>query len=586
MIGSRGVTRFRTKVFAGAVAAAAASLLVAGLLLSWQMRRQQRPELERRLVEEARLIAELLSATAVDAGRLDAEADRLARYSGSRITFVSADGRVVGDSTLTVEELGRLDDHRTRPEIAAARETGLGVDERYSTAAGADMLYVAVTASHPVVRYVRLALPAAAFQPELAAIGTMTLAAFGAAIVVALAVAWWLSASIGRRVQAIAAVAARYSAGDLTRPLTDYGRDELGIVARALDASVQEVGRRLGELARDRAQMEAILTGMVEGVLVVDAQGRLQLMNRAAREMLRVDEAAVGRPYLEVIRHPDVATPLSAALSGSAADGRELALPQAPGRTFVARAAPVAAAGGGAILVLHDITDLKRADRVRRDFVANVSHELRTPLTAVRAAVEALADPECGPTERDRFLEIINRHVARMARLVADLLRLARLDARQETLELSRCDIGAIFEAVVADLAPVIDAKGHCVRIDVAAGAEEAVADAAKLHDIVRNLVENAAHYTPDGGMLRLEAARRDGSLVLSVVDSGPGIPPEDLTRVFERFYRVDRSRSHPGGTGLGLAIVKHLVELHGGAVSAANAPSGGAIFSVTLPQG
>jgi two-component system phosphate regulon sensor histidine kinase PhoR len=586
MIGSRGATRFRTKVFAGSVAAAAASLLVAGLLLSWQVRRHQRPELERRLVEEAHLIAELLSAAAVDAGRLDAEADRLARYSGSRVTFVAADGRIVGDSARTIEQLARLDDDSPGPEIAAAREKGIGTSERYSAATGTDLLYVAVTTAHPVVRYVRLARPSAAFQPELAAIGTMAVAAFGAAIVVALAIAWWLSASIGRRVQAIAAVAARYSSGDLTRPPTDYGSDELGIVARALDASVQEVGRRLSELARDRAQMEAILTGMVEGVLAVDAQGRLQLMNRAAREMLRVEEAAVGRPYLEVIRHPDVASPLSAALAGRAADGRELALPQAPGRTFVARAAPVAAASGGAILVLHDITDLKRADRVRRDFVANVSHELRTPLTAVRAAVEALADPECGPTERDRFLEIIHRHVARMARLVADLLRLARLDARQETLELSRCDIGAIFDAVLADLAPVIEAKGHRVRIEVAPDAGEAVADAAKLHDILRNLVENAAHYTPDGGMLRLEAARRNGSLILSVVDSGPGIPPEDLTRVFERFYRVDKSRSRPGGTGLGLAIVKHLVELHGGAVSAANAPAGGAIFTVMLPQG
>ena len=347
----------------------------------------------------------------------------------------------------------------------------------------------------------------------------------------------------------------------------------------------QRLGGQLEDLSRDRARMEAILSGMVEGVLVVDRGGRLQLANRAAQAMLQVDAGAVGRPYVEVIRHPDISAQLAATLRGEEVDTRELALARDPSRMFISRAAPVAAgAEGGAVLVLHDITDLRRADQIRRDFVANVSHELRTPLTAVRGYVEALADDPPDDETRQRFLEIITRHTTRMERLVKDLLRLAQLDARQEVPDITVCDMRQIFDAVVADLAPAIEARRDRVTIDVAPDARDIRGDAAKLHDVVRNLVENAVNYSADEADVRLEARRTDGVVTLSVSDSGPGIPPDDLTRVFERFYRVDKSRSRPGGTGLGLAIVRHLVELHGGLVRAENRPEGGARFTVTLP--
>ena len=361
--------------------------------------------------------------------------------------------------------------------------------------------------------------------------------------------------------------------------------DELGGAGKALDASVQRLGRQLEDLSRDRARMEAILSGMVEGVLVVDRGGRLQLANRAAQAMLQVDAGAVGRPYMEVIRHPDISAQLTATLRGEQVDTHELALARDPSRMFISRAAPVAAGGeGGAVLVLHDITDLRRADQIRRDFVANVSHELRTPLTAVRGYVEALADGPPDEETRQRFLEIITRHTTRMERLVKDLLRLAQLDSRQEVPDISACDMRQIFNAVVADLAPAIEARRHRITIDVAPEACEIRGDAAKLHDVVRNLVENAVNYSADEADVRLEARRADGAVTIAVSDSGPGIPPGDLTRVFERFYRVDKSRSRPGGTGLGLAIVRHLVELHGGGVHAENRQGGGARFTVTLP--
>jgi len=574
---------FRAHVFIASLVAAAVSLLIVVFLLSFQIRERQRAAITQRLTDEAHLIADLLSDTAaMDTASLDREADRLGQHSASRVTFVAADGTVVGDSTQTLAQLATLENHASRPEVLLARDHGLGVSRRHSATIGTDMLYVAVRASHPVVSYVRVALPLTEIDAQLADVRSLALVALATAVPVALLLAWLLSAPLARRVQEIAAVARRYSTGDLSRPVHDYGRDELGTVARVLDDSVQELGRRLHELSRDRARTDAILTGMVEGVLVVDAEGRLRLVNQAAQQMLHVDVSAIGRPYLDVIRHPHIVAQLAAALRGRDEQAGELTLAREPDRTFVSRAAPVAAVGGGgAVLVLHDVTTLRQADQMRRDFVANVSHELRTPLTAIRGYVEAVLDD---PATTEPFLRVVLRHTSGMERLLSDLLRLARLDAHQEPLEYLPVDVRELFTHVIADLQTPIDAKRLRIAIDVADTPCRVLGDTAKLHDALRNLVENAINYSPDGSEIRLAATRRDGACTITVGDAGPGIPAEHLSRIFERFYRVDPSRTRPGGTGLGLAIVKHLVELHGGTVAAANGADGGALFTVTLP--
>ena len=579
-------TRFRTKVFVASLAVSAAALAIATFIIARQLQSEEHAAIERRLTDQARLIAELFDhlPDPISHGQIDDETDRLAEFISARVTVVGPDGTVLGDSTLDGEELAGIENHRDRPEIAGARDHGVGRAQRYSTTLGRDMLYVAVSARDPL-GVVRVALPLTDVTEQMRRVGRGTLLAFGLAAPVAVGLAWLTSLLVSRRVDAIAAAARRYGEGDISGPTHDYGTDELGAVARVLDASVRQLGERLHELSRDRARMEAILTGMVEGVLVVDRQGRLQLVNRAAQQMLRVEASAVGRPYVEVVRHPDIAAQLAAALEGQSLDSGEIALSRDPGRTFMARAAPVAAGGGGgAVLVLHDITDLRRADQIRRDFVANVSHELRTPLTAIRGYVEALLDDPSDPADGRRFLEIIARQSSRMERLVKDLLRLARLDARQETLDRGPCDLGQLFRGVVADLAPAIEGKRQRVTIDVPQDAGIVSVDPAKMHDIVRNLVENAVNYSPEDASVRLEASRADGLVQITVSDSGPGIPSEDLGRVFERFYRVDKARARPGGTGLGLAIVRHLVELHGGTVTAHNRPEGGAVFTVKMP--
>jgi len=589
-------TRFQHKFFLAAMATAVIALAVAGVLVATTMRRQLDERIESTLTAQTRLAADLLGrgTATMTVKELDDEADRIGELIGARVTFIDNQGRVVGDSSEPLEAIPSMENHAQRPEVIEARERGLGRARRYSATLKFDMLYVAAPVAHPSLAFVRLALPLTDVRHQLQAILTATLTALALALAGGAGLAWLLSRRIGLRVRQVADVADRYRRGDLTPPLLGYGDDEIGTVARALDESVQEVGRRLNEQARDRSRMEAILTGMVEGVIVVDAQGRLQLVNEAARQMLHLDAPAVGRPYLETIRLPAIGELVAATLHGRVPEPVQFSPPRDDSRTIIARAAPASAEAGsragsptltGSVLVLHDITDLRRADQIRRDFVANVSHELRTPLTAIRGYIEALSDGDTTGDEQRRFLEIIGRHTQRMERLVKDLLRLARLDAGQETLDQISCDTRSLIEAVVSDLSSEIEARRQRVELTVSTGAESVRVDPAKLHDALRNLVANAITYAPERTVIAIDATRLGPRVEIAVSDSGPGIPDEDRKRVFERFYRVEKSRARdPGGTGLGLAIVKHLVELHGGSARAENRPEGGARFVVELP--
>jgi two-component system, OmpR family, phosphate regulon sensor histidine kinase PhoR len=581
-------TSFQTRLFFAALSAVLIALAVAGALFATTMRRQANARIESTLIADVRLAAELIarSKPVEDLAVLDEEADRIGQFIGARVTFIAADGRVLGDSSEPLDALAGMENHAERPEVIQARERGIGRAQRYSDTLKIDMLYVAVPVSHPPLAFVRMALPLADVRQQLRPILTSTLTALGFGLVGAGIIAWMVSTRVGRRVRLIAQVAERYQRGDLTPPLLGFGDDEVGTVARALDDSVHEVGRKLAEQARDRARMEALLAGMVEGVIVVDPQGRLQLVNHAARQMLRLASVAIGRPYLETIRFPAITELLAAVLFGGAANPVQFSPPRDPSRTIMATAAPAAGtAAHGVVIVLHDITELRRADQIRRDFVANVSHELRTPLTAIRGYVEALAEDDASADDRGRFLEIIGRHTQRMERLVKDLLRLARLDAGQETLDVIPCDTRNLTDTVVTDVAEAAEERGQEVTVTIGPGADTVRADPAKLHDVLRNLVANAITYSPAKSRIDIDVTSEGNRVRIVVSDQGPGIPEEDLTRVFERFYRVDKSRVRdPGGTGLGLAIVKHLIELHGGNISVENRPEGGARFMITLP--
>jgi len=609
----------RGRTFLAVFGVATVALVVASALILSSLRVQLLRAIERNLVAETRMAAALVNEHQTDASvaALDAEADRIGAMTSARITFVAPDGRVVGDSAEDLAALAKLDNHNSRPEIESARRVGLGIERRHSATLGIDLLYVAVAVTHPSVSVVRLALPLTDVDEQVDAIRRGLLLALGVALACALALAWLSSLLLARRVDAIAAVARRYAGGDFSQPSRDYGGDELGTVARVLDDTARELGGRISELAQDRARMETMLAGMLEGVVVVNEHGRVHLVNAAASRLLRIEGQPIGRHFLEIVHQPDLATLIASALEGQSPDGLEFSPPRDANRTVVARVAPIGTSGSsGAVLVLHDITDLRQADRIRRDFVANVSHELRTPLTAIQGYVEALQDEDAPePEEARRFLEIIARHAKRMERLVHDLLRLARLEAGQEPVDQTPIEPATVLAEVATELSASLTAKRQRVVTHVDPSAATLVTDATKLHDAIRNLVENAVAYAPpdteielsvmhdagaapdapaargafagrqpDASKIRDEASR-SGHTVITVADHGPGIPEADLVRIFERFYRVDKARSREsGGTGLGLSIVKHLVEVLGGEVRAANRQEGGAIFTITLP--
>jgi two-component system phosphate regulon sensor histidine kinase PhoR len=580
---------FQAKLFLAALSTTLLALVVAGILVASEFEHRTNEQTEQTLKSEVRVAAELL-ARLPPTGRstnadLDAEADRIGELIGARVTFVAADGVVLGDSAEPLAAVALMENHGTRPEVASARTTGMGTSTRSSATTGETTLYVAVPVQLPPVAFVRVALPMTSVRQQLTGILSASFTALALALLGGAALAAIVAGRMGQRVRAIAWIAERYREGDFTPPRLDYGDDELGLVARALDHSVHELGSRLQDLERDRSRMAAILAGMIEGVLVVDQAGRLQLVNAAAQQMLDVGDPLIGRHYAEAIGYKPIVDLLSTTLSERHASTVELSPPSDPSRAVIVRAAPVASGWThGVVLVLHDITELRRADRIRRDFVANVSHELRTPLTAIRGYVEALSDGDTTPDETARFLDVIMRHARRMESLVQDLLRLARIEAGQEALETRACDLLSLAESVGGDLAVSLEARDQRFDIEVAGDAAVVDADPAKLHDVFRNLVANASAYAPEHTTIRFAARRAGDRVAIDVLDEGPGIPEEDRSRIFERFYRVDKSRARdPGGTGLGLAIVKHLVELHGGRVSVSNRPNGGARFTVEL---
>jgi two-component system phosphate regulon sensor histidine kinase PhoR len=368
--------------------------------------------------------------------------------------------------------------------------------------------------------------------------------------------------------------------------------DELGELSRSFRSMSTELEQRVATLAADRNKVLAILASMVEGMVAVDREDRIVHMNAAAAHILRTDaDRSVGRRVWETTRVRDVPRILAEARETERECRAEVKLESSANPTFVELfASPLSGAAGenvGAVVVLHDVTELRRLEGVRRDFVANVSHELKTPLTAIRGFVETVLDDEAMPRDVERrFLGRIREQTARLSALVQDLLTLARIEAAEERPELVEVDLVRSLSESVERFALLAERKQISLTAEMPDGAALVRADEEGLRQIAGNLLDNAIKYTPAGGSVRVRLAARDGEFVVEVVDTGIGIEPRDLERIFERFYRVDKARSRElGGTGLGLAIVKHLALTYEGSVSVESTPAKGSTFRVHLPR-
>jgi two-component system phosphate regulon sensor histidine kinase PhoR len=532
-------------------------------------------EVTRAVAAEARLAARLLPS---DSTAWQGALERFAAETGHRFTLVARDGRVVAETGVPAGAREHLESHAARPEVAAAFAGGEGTDVRTSESVGRALLYVAVPGGPGALR---VAAPLDQVDDAVRrARGPLRGAAL-LTLLVGSALALLAARSVARPLTDIAAAARAIPAGEPPH-FPHSGIPDIEAVAQALREMQALLGRRFDALERERAESAALVESMVEGVLAADTRGRIVTANAAARRALGYAADAPLPDLQALFRTKAARETVDAILGGEAVSGREAEL---DGRTFLFSGRPLPR--GGAVLVLHDLTEVKRLEAVRRDFVANVSHELKTPLTSISGYAETLLHELPEEPTRTRFLETIVANARRMQRLVDDLLDLSRIESGRWQPRLAGVTVASAAEDAWAGLAGRRAGRDLRFSVRVAPGAESLQADPDAVRQVLTNLLDNAVRATPDGGTIEVTADPQAGGVTLGVRDDGQGIPADHLPRIFERFYRVDAARSREeGGTGLGLAIVKHLVEAHGGRAEAESAPGRGTRVTAWFPGG
>jgi two-component system phosphate regulon sensor histidine kinase PhoR len=566
------------------------ALLGVSVFASRAFRQFYLEQTEEDLAARARLVARQVS------GRLhqldDAYCRGLSGESATRVTVIHPGGLVLGDSD---EESTKMDNHADRPEIMEALAGRTGSSVRFSHTLQHHMMYVAIPLdeSGETVAVVRTSVPLQSIGEALGgiywqvALGTLVVAGVAAGISLI------ISRRMSRPLQEMKTGAERFAAGDFEHRLVLPESEEMSALAESMNRMATDLDSRIRAVTRQKNEREAILTSMVEGVVAVDADERLISMNRAAAEMLGVERGRVeDRAIQEAVRNSELQDFVAGILSGSGPAERDLTLTGDAEKHLQVHGAALHDTEGshiGAVVVLNDVTHLRRLEKVRQEFVANVSHKLRTPLTSIKRFVETLRDGATKePEKAGHFLGIIARQADRLNAIIEDLLLLASVeeDAGAGGPALEEADLCKVLREAVEDCTHA--ASEHEVRVEVECDTGLAFRmNPLLVEQAVANLVDNAIKYSDAGGTVRVVAKRREGSVEIAVSDQGIGIEPDKLPRLFERFYRVDKTRSRKlGGTGLGLAIVKHIAEAHGGTVSVESTPGEGSTFMISLPVG
>jgi two-component system phosphate regulon sensor histidine kinase PhoR len=513
----------------------------------------------------------------------------IATRTEARITLISADGTVLADSQVVDSALATVENHLTRPEIAAALQSGRGSAVRYSTTIGVGMLYAAVRLDPEAAQkgVLRLALPLQAVKEAQQSLRQSLILAFLLSGLLAAGLSLLLIQLFTNTLHNLREGAERFGSGDFRRKLIVAGNDEIGDLARVMNTMAESLNLQMVDLEAQRNRLDTILRGMGEGLLVADRSGTVLLINPAFSSLFRINADALGQPLINLSRHPALHATFRRVLAGRCEESVEFVL--GAGTTLLTHWVPLLDNNEliGVVAVFHDISELKRLETIRRDFVANVSHELRTPVTVIRGYAETLSSDLIAkdPATAERFAQVIRNHAERLTALINDLLTLSQLEAQGQALTLSPCDLGERLQHCCELVKPKAEEKGIAITTSPLPEGK-ILADAQRLEQILFNLLDNAVKYTPTGGAVTINVNNEGEMVRISIDDTGPGIPEAARQRIFERFYRADAGRSREaGGTGLGLAIAKHLVGLHGGSIGVSNRREGGSSFFFTLQR-
>jgi two-component system phosphate regulon sensor histidine kinase PhoR len=515
--------------------------------------------------------------------------DKLHALTDTRITLIDAQGNVLCDSLATAP----LENHADRPEVREALAGQVGSSTRFSTTLGSELLYVAIPARRGgrVVGVVRAAVPLAAIARDTRVFRAAVITGGLVIAMLAAGVSWLAARRISRPLEEMRRGAQRFARGELQHKIAVPESEETAVLAEALNEMAEQMQRRILAMTRQASEQQAVLASMVEGVLAVDTEHRIISMNRAATALLgNPPGESAGRSLQEVVRSAELRRLINHTLLSAAPVEGDVVMRGDPDRVLQANGTALRDAqerGIGAVIVLNDVTRYRQLESMRRDFVANVSHELKTPITSIKGFIETLLDGALeNRDEAQRFLQIIAKQSDRLNAIIEDLLNLSKIEQSEESgdLPLESTRLRSLLEAAWHDCQAT--AVQRQVRVLLECGAEvEAKINPPLMEQALVNLLQNAIKYSDQGGEVQLRAAQDNGEMVISVSDRGCGIPSEHLSRIFERFYRVDRARSRKlGGTGLGLSIVKHIVQAHHGSVLVESKPGEGSTFSIRIP--
>lgn len=507
----------------------------------------------------------------------DSLADLAGEATGHRVTLIDSTGHVLGDSEFDGPALDRLQNHSQRPEVVAARNSGVGSARRMSPSTGEEQLYVALKVPQGFAR-VSVSTRTVEDLFDAARGGVITAGIISFLLSAILAVLF--SRAVSRPITDLRDVARSIAAGERRKHPALSAPGEVGDLADAIYRLAEQLEGRISALAAEQSILTALVETLNEGVIAISPAHEVVRINQTGRRLLSIDRPLpVGMDFLP--REVTLRSAISLALNGTETDPEEVVI---GGNTLLLTARPLL--GGGAVVALFDLTPVRKLEAVRRDFVANVSHELRTPLTIVGGFAETLQDPEIPAEKRAEFARTIYTNTQRMQRIVDELLDLSRIESGHWKPRPQPVKLAEVASEVFGRVATPASTKGVTLDTRVDPSATVIYADRTAVEQILLNLIENALRHTGDGGRITIETAAARNGVVLTVTDTGTGIPPEHLPRIFERFYRADSGRSREaGGTGLGLAIVKHLVEAHGGSVSAESVLGAGATIRIFFPE-